>query len=231
MARIFGHGRPESAVNSEGGFMGGFSVLVILLNIPTCIRAISALVNPLAVDPSGTRFAGRYRSWEISTLTGRVAGANTYTTTSTRTTYTDSQYHDGYDKHVSTSTSVHNTLLLVDAAGQQHSVTVTDFGVEVWDGQAATVCWAVKGRKQILFAVLNHSTRRRFIKRWHCIDKVAVPRVGFATFWAIISAVTIIGLIPALAWGVTLRLQLRRFEQEGILPLVNSTGAAAAALV
>ena len=65
-----------------------FGLLVLLLNIPMCIRAISALVNPLQVDPSGARFAGRYRRWQVNTITGRVAGANTYTTTSTRTTYT-----------------------------------------------------------------------------------------------------------------------------------------------
>jgi hypothetical protein len=211
--------------------MSGFAVLVLLLNVPTCIRAISALVNPLQVDPSGTRFAGRYRRWQVSTLTGRVAGANTYTTTSTRTTYTESQYHNGYDRHVNVSSSVHNTFLLVDAAGQQHSVTVTNFGVEAWDGQIVTVCSAVRGRKNKLFAVLNHSTGRQFPgPRWGCIDRIAVPRVGLATFWAIVSAITLIGLIPALAWAVTLRLQMRRFVNKGITPLWTSTEAVAATL-
>jgi hypothetical protein len=204
----------------------GITVLVLLVNIPTCIRAISALVNPLQVDPSGTRFAGRYRRWEVRTLTGRVAGTKTYSTTSTRTTY------DGdYGRRVSVSSSLHHSLLLVDAAGQQHSLTLTNFGVEVWDGQVVTVCWAVRGSKQILFAVLNHSTGRQSAgPRWGCIDRIAVPRVGLATFWAIVSAITLIGLIPALAWAVTLRLQMRRFVNTGIKPLWASTGAAAAAL-
>ena len=210
--------------------MGGFGVLVLLLNIPICIRAISALVNPLAADPSGTRFAGRYRRWEIRPVTGRVAGANTHTTTTTRTTYTESQYGSGYDRHVNTSTSVHNTLLLADAAGQQHSFTVTDFGVEVWENQIVSVCWAVRGNKSLIFAVLNHSTRRHWVKRWHCLDKVAVPRVGFATFWAIVSCITLIGIIPALVWAVGLRRQLRRFINKGIGPVWTSTGAAAAAM-
>jgi len=211
--------------------MGAVVVLVLLLNIPMSIRAVSALVNPLAVDPSGTRFLGRYARWEIRTFTGRVAGANTYTTTTTRTVYTENQYTaTGYDRSVYTSSNVHNSLLLVDATGQQHSFTVTDFGVEAWGDQIVSGCWAVKGKKSILFAVLNHSTRRQFTKRWHCIDKIAVPRIGFATFWAIVSAMTIIGIIPALAWAVTLRMQLRRFINHGINPLWTSTGAAAAAL-
>jgi hypothetical protein len=206
--------------------MGGLSVLVLLVNIPVCIRAISALVNPLQVDPSGTRFAGRYRRWQVSTLTGRVVGANTYNTMSAHTTY------DGYgDRRVNVSTSVHSALLLVDAAGQQHSLTLTNFGAEVWDGQIVTVCWAVRGSKNILFAVLNHSTRRQFLgRRWGCIDRIAVPRVGFATFWAIISAITLIGLIPVMAWAVTLRLQMRRFVNTGITPLWTNTGPVAAAL-
>jgi hypothetical protein len=211
--------------------MDAFVVVVLLLNIPISIRAVSALVNPLKVDPSGTRFLGRYRRWEIRTFTGTVAGANTYTTTSTRTTYTENQYTTtGYDKHVYVSNSVHNSLLLVDAAGQQHSFTVTDFGVEAWGDQIVSGCWAVKGKKSILFAVLNHSTRRQFTKRWHCIDRIAVPRIGLATLWVIVSAFTIIGIIPALAWAVALRMQLRRFINHGIDPLWASTGAAAAAL-
>ena len=201
-------------------------VILLLVNIPICIRAISALVNPLQVDPSGARFAGRYRRWQVDTLTGRVAGANTYTTTTTRTTY------DGdYGRRVSTSSNVHNSLLLVDAAGQQHSMTLTNFSVQVWDGQIVTVCRAVKGRKNIIFAVLNHSTNRQFEgTRWGCIDRIAVPRVGLATFWAIVSAITVIGLIPVLAWAVTLRRQMRRFVKTGIKPLWTSTEAVAATL-
>lgn len=201
-------------------------VILLLVNIPICIRAISALVNPLQVDPSGARFAGRYRRWQVDTLTGRVAGANTYTTTTTRTTY------DGdYGRRVSTSSNVHNSLLLVDAAGQQHSMTLTNFSVQVWDGQIVTVCRAVKGRKNIVFAVLNHSTHNQFAgPRWGCIDRIAVPRVGLATFWAIVSAITVIGLIPVLAWAVTLRRQMRRFVKTGIKPLWTSTEAVAATL-
>jgi hypothetical protein len=86
------------------------------------------------------------------------------------------------------------------------------------------------GDQNILFAVLNHSTRRLFTKRWGCIDRIAVPRVGLATFWAIASAITVIGLIPVLAWSVTLRRQMRRFINKGIMPLWTSTGAVAATL-
>ena len=62
------------------------------------------------------------------------------------------------------------------------------------------------------------------------LPRRAVPRVGLATFWAIVSAITLIGLIPALAWAVTLRLQMRRFVNTGIKPLWASTAAPAAAL-
>jgi hypothetical protein len=78
--------------------------------------------------------------------------------------------------------------------------------------------------------VLNHSTRREFTKRWHCIDRVAIPRVGLATFWAIVSAFTLIGIIPIVVWGVSARLQLRRFINKGTKPLWTSTAAAATAL-
>jgi hypothetical protein len=212
----------------EGGIM--LETIALLLNIPICIRLVCALVFRLEVDPSGTRFAGHYRNWEVRTLTGRVVGANAYTTTSTRTTYTESQYHGGYDKRVSVSSSLHNTLLLVDATGQQHSLTVTDFGLEVWADQIVTVCWAVKGRKSILFAVLNHSTRREFTQTWHCIDRVAIPRVWLATTEMIVSVITLIGIIPAFAWAGAVNLQLRHYKKKGTAPLWTSTAPAAAAL-
>jgi hypothetical protein len=218
--------------------VGAFLFIGFLFSVPIYVRAFTAL-SPLEVDPGGARFAGRYRRWEVRSLTGRVGGTNTYTTTTTRVTYQASQYHDGYDKHVSASTSVHDTLLLVDAAGQQHSLTLTDFGLEVFDGQIVSVCWGVRGSKQVVVAVLNHSTRRHFTRRAN-LDKVLIPRVPLFTLWtlaAIIFSVIgsivlgfVIGLLPVVIFAATNRRQRRRFVNSGIGGLWTSTAAAAAAL-
>jgi hypothetical protein len=96
------------------------------------------------------------RSWQVSVLTGQVAGTNTYSTTSTQPTYGTVQTDNGAKQVVTgirTSTSVHTTLLLVDKAGQQHSCTLTNFGLEVFDGQIVSVCSAARGRKNVVFAV------------------------------------------------------------------------------
>jgi hypothetical protein len=185
------------------------------------------------------KLAGRYRRWQVSSLTGRVAGTNTYATTSTQVTYRTSQYHDGYDKHTRASTSVHNTLLLVDAGGQQHSFILTDFGLEVFNGQVVSICWAVRGRKRTIISVLNHSTRRQFVRRRN-LDKVLVPRVPLFTTWLLVSLVfSVIGLIPfgmvvtlfpVCIYSAMYRRQGRRFERSGITSLWTNTAMAAAVL-
>jgi hypothetical protein len=219
--------------------------LAILCCIPLYVRTIIAIRNPLAVDASGTAFAGRYRRWQISALTGRIAGTNTYSTTKTDVTYGTVQSDYGSSRVVTdvrTRTSVHNTLLLVDKAGQQRTVTVTNFGLEVFNDQMVSVCWAVRDSKQVIIAVLNHSTQRLFTRKqafnkvlyrygqllgfwlvgWVLIALVAslaLSFVGYFVFWVIV-------LISAFILNRAANRQFHRFTSTGIGPLWTSTAAA-----
>jgi hypothetical protein len=202
--------------------MKAFVVFAFLFSVPIYILAFSAL-TPLAVDASGTRLVGLYRRWHVTSITGRVRGANTYTTTSGGAIYADGsrQY---------TSTTVHDRLLLVDSAGQQHGFTLANFRIEVFDDQVVSVCTAVRGRKQVIVAVLNHSTRRQSTRR-DALTRITLSRRVFWNIWLPLSVIMLgIGLIPSLIYAVTYRLQLRRFEKRGIRPLWTSTAMPAAAL-
>ena len=231
------------------GHLGAFVFFGFLCSIPIYIRTIITLRSPLAVDASGTKFIGHYRRWQVSTITGRVAGTNTYTTTSTKVSYESSQYHDGYDKHVTTSTQVHDTFLLVDPEGQQHSFTLTDFHLELFTNQIACVVWAVRGRKQPVITVLNLSTRRTFTsKRNLALHKVVHPHGLIFGCWLI--GVILLAMVASIATGGPLALagflavivisafissratnrQFRRFLDSGIEPVRANAGAVAAAL-
>ena len=210
-----------------------------LFSVPIYVRAIVAL-RPLAVDAGGARFASPYQNWELRTVTGRIAGANIYTTTTTTTTYNPPSSTSSYGHYTHrTSTARHDTLLLVDGAGQQHSLTLTNFHLEVFNDQIVTVCWAVKGRKQAVAAVLNHSTRLQFTGRTD-LDRILVQRRGLFTLWTIGSILLMVigsivfgfllALLPVLFFAWANRRQRRRFASSGMTQLWASTSGAAAAL-
>jgi hypothetical protein len=226
--------------------MGSFILYGILFSIPLYYRIIIALRNPLVVDASGTAFVGHYRKWQVNALTGQVAGTSTHTTTSTQTTYETVHTDYGTRQHVSgvhTSTSVHDTLLLVDPAGRQHSFTLTNFGLEVFNGQVASLCTAKRGKKSVNIAVLNHSTRRQFTKNrelWRLVN----PHGTLLGCWLVISLLLaglvslvyefsgffvfdaiLIGSVAASA--VVTNRQFRRFRDSGMKALWDRTDAAA----
>ena len=179
------------------------------------------MLNPLAVDASGATFAGRYQRWQVTTLTGRVAGTNTYSTTKTNVTYGTIQSDYGSDRvvtGVNTSTSVHNTLLLVDKASQQHSLTLADFNLEALNDQIASVCWAVRGRKQVVIAVLNHSTQRQFTRKRN-FYKIVHPRGQLLGFW--LAGWVLLALVASIALGF-----LERYSKPHVIEKKKSPRAA-----
>jgi hypothetical protein len=227
--------------------VGSAVFYAIVFSIPFYARIIVSLLNPLAVDASGATLAGHYRRWQVGALTGRVAGVQTHSSTHTNPVYGTVQTSTGTQQVVTgirTSTSTHTTLLLVDPAGQQHTFTLTNFGLEVFNGQIASLCVATRGRKNVTIAALNHSTRRQFT-RPQDLYKIVHPRgvllgfwisfavllaglvafaLGFAFFFVFLGIFLISGIIS----GVTSRRQVRRFTSSGIDPLWTITAAAAA---
>lgn len=216
----------------------GFVFWGFLFTIPFYLRAFFALTSPLALDASGTHLAGHFRSWQVASVTGRVGGTSAYTTTTATTTYTQNAYGTT-DKSTSVSSSLHQGLLLVDAAGQQHSFGLTDFHLQVFDGQIVSVCTAAKGRKQAVVAVLNHSTRLQFTERRQ-LNQILHPRpflivvwLLFAIIFSTIGSLELMFLIVFVAMFTMIvanRTAHRRFSSTGIQSLWTNTAVAAAAL-
>jgi hypothetical protein len=105
-----------------------------------------------------------------------------------------------------------------------------------------SVCWAVRGSKHVVIAVLNHSTQRQFTRKrnFHkvvhphglllgfwligwimlaLVASIALGLLGYIAFWAIV-------LISAAISSVATKRQIRRFASSGIRPLWKSTAAA-----
>lgn len=216
----------------------GFLLWGFLFTIPLYVRAFFALTSPLALDANGTHLAGHFRPWQVVSVTGRVGGTSAYTTTTATTTYTQNAYGTT-DKSTSVSTNLHQALLLVDAAGQQHSFSLTNFHLQVFDGQIVSVCTAVRGRKQAVVAVLNHSTRLQFTEARQ-LNMILHPRGLLVVFWilfaTIFSGIGSIEVMFLIVFAAVLtmiganRSAHRRFRNTGIQSLWTNTAPAAAAL-
>jgi hypothetical protein len=229
--------------------VGSAIFYAIVFGAPFYLRIIVSTLCPLAADASGAALAGHYRRWQVGAFTGRVAGVNTYSTTKTSPVYgsvrTESGSYQRVVTGITTSTSTHTTLLLVDRAGQQRTSTLTNFGLEVFNDQIVSLCTATRGGKNAIIAVLNHSTRRSFTgtrqlyKVVHPHERLVGLWAGFSLLlsfvflfiglgdWLILAAIFFGSLIMSQLAG---RRQVRRFARSGISPLWTSTAAAAGAL-
>jgi hypothetical protein len=228
--------------------VGSAIFYAIVFGAPFYVRIIISTLCPLAADASGAALAGHYRRWQVGAFTGRAAGVNTYSTTQTSPVYGTVQTESGSRSVVTgirTSTSTHTTLLLVDRTGRQRTFTLTNFGLEVFNDQIVSLCTATRGRKNVIIAALNHSTRRSFTGTKE-LYKVVHPHellvglwAGFSLLlsfvflfiglgdWLILFAIFFSSIIMSILAG---RRQVRRFARSGVSPLWTSTAAAAGAL-
>jgi hypothetical protein len=228
--------------------VGSAIFYAIVFGVPFYVRIIISSLCPLAAEASSAALAGHYRRWQVGAFTGRVGGANTHSTTQTSPVYGTVQTESGTRSVVTgirTSTSTHTTLLLVDRIGQQRTFTLTNFGLEVFNGQIVSLCTATRGRKSVIIAVLNHSTRRSFTgarelyKVVHPHQRLIGLWAGFSLLlsfvflfiglgdWLILAAIFFSSIITSILAG---RRQVRRFARSGVSPLWTSTAAAAGAL-
>jgi hypothetical protein len=131
-------------------------ILGLIINIPFITRVV-AFMRPLEVSADGASFCGRYRHWKLSHVTGRVLASKTVNTTYQGVRHdpnwaTTSRY---------LSSSVHDTVRLQVAGGDQRDVQLLNYNVSVQSGDVITVWYANRGDKWATVAVLNYTTRQQ----------------------------------------------------------------------
>ncbi|WP_139830049.1 hypothetical protein [Mycobacterium triplex] len=196
----------------------------LLLNFPLVYRTVGYLQpHPLRVEPDGTRFCGIFRSWTLSSVTGRVLGSSTTTHTHGAVRY------DAYSDRLSGGirTDVRDTVRVQTADGNQSDVTLLNYNVSVQPGDVITVWYANKGEKWVTVAVLNHTTRQQNLNSGD-LSRILAPKVGGYMVLIIVVnsllSVFVCFLLPF--WGILLGLFLwglkrarRTFAQADIAPL------------
>jgi hypothetical protein len=186
------------------------AIIVIAIIIVDCLMWVRALrvVRALSLTPDGTAFTGAGRHWQVQTFTGRVTSVNMYTTSS------------GTSEH--TTSTTHQTLLLVDRAGGQHNATLSGVSAGIFAGQIVTHCWAASGHKQVTFAALNHSTRQQYVSK-DGLNSIAKAIDVLVPVWAAVSFLSMVGIPQVIVFAVIFKRAIGAFERSGTSALWTAT--------
>jgi hypothetical protein len=197
------------------GLIFSIGLLVIAIIIVDCLMWVRALrvVRALSLTPDGTAFTGASRQWQVQTFTGRVTSVNMYTTIS------------GTSEH--TTSTTHQTLLLVDRVGGQHNVTLSGMSAGIFAGQVVTHCWAASGHKQVTFAALNHSTRQQYVSKIG-LNSIARAIDVLVLVWAAVSILSVVGIPQFIVFAVIFNRAIGAFERSGAGALWTATAPIAA---
>ncbi len=100
-------------------------------------------------------------TYNLNWVTGKVVGQGKYATTAV------SGGGGGATNSpvtISSSTTIHNDIFLVDSNGKEHSFQLSDFNLACREGNQLTVIWAIrKGKKEGQYIVaINHTTSQQF---------------------------------------------------------------------
>lgn len=167
------------------------SLIFVLITVPMILRLIG-LLQGLQVSEDGTHFRGRYRRWKLSSVTGRVLGANTVTSVY-RGIRTDPS--TGQSSYYG-STNVQDTIRLQTADGNQRDLHLLNYAVSVQSGDVISIWYANRGRKGVTSAVLNHTTRQQNINSAD-LFRILDPRAsGYLAFYGFAS----VFLGPFIVW-------------------------------
>jgi len=204
---------------------GGTSALLfvaVLMCVPMILRLLR-VAHPFAINADATRFTGRYARWQVTTITGTVLASKTTTSVQgTAPTYTPVYLDGSYVGQASSggyvTTTRYDTFRLLDAVGQQHSVSVKNFHTDVNPGDVVTAAWASKGRRKRELVVANHTTRKLYANDV-TIHEMTSPHHLRLIGSAALAICSLIGFPLAMAYIFVERHQRKTFYRKGVQPV------------
>ncbi|MGB2867999.1 MAG: hypothetical protein WBD36_06090 [Bacteroidota bacterium] len=170
-------------------------------------------------------------------VTGKVVGQGKFSTTHVSG---GGSSGDGYTAPVSSSSTIHNDIFLLDLKGKEHSFQLSGWDVACREGHELTVLWAIRKGKQSghYIVVMNHTTSEQYFDRdsiykkmfWNWSGYLIIPVVfslinlligenskvfdagSFITSFFIWCGVSLLITTPILAWIA--RSEVRRFKSS-----------------
>ncbi len=122
-------------------------------------------------------------TYNLYWVTGKVVGQGKYATT----TVSGGGGGGAYSRvTISSSTTIHNDIFLVDSNGKEHSFQLSNFNIACREGNQLTVIWAIrKGKTQGKYIIaINHTTSQQVFDS-PAIEKMFVSWSGclFIILW------------------------------------------------
>ncbi len=201
--------------------MNAYWAIGWLLAVPACFRIYRGL-RPFRVDASDTsHFAAVGRTYTILAVTGRAHDVTKRTTTTIKGELT--VYEGTGHGSVRSKTTIHDQFFVTDAQGTDHAFQLSDFDAAIAPGQVVSVVWAIRRWKKTgkYFMVANHTTGQRFFND-NALYRISISHRILANVQIVVSLIFVPAVVLLLVWGMTLRIQMRRFKTTGVTPLVNA---------
>jgi hypothetical protein len=191
---------------------------------------------PVHLNAEEMRFTGLYRRYSIESFTGYASNVRTWETSrivgsvSTQTSgvfipggfSSTTTVHDGRRKF----TSFHTSFVLTDEVGTTRQIDAVNVGATVHQGELVSAVWLVhNGKSGNTFLVYNHATNGEFVETtrsgYDTARRGLVKMVFFLpTVYVVILCLGIVTIPFLVVLSVGGLLQLRRFRNHGVQPLV-----------
>jgi hypothetical protein len=122
--------------------------------------------------------------------------------------------------HLTSSTTVHDTVFVVDSEGKEHAFQLSDFNLAVRPGNEVSVVWLIRPGKDSghYVAVRNHTTRQTFFHDTK-LKKTLFPFTYTDNLFNLLMFGLFlftggISLIPLLIWLFMVKGTIREFKQK-----------------
>jgi hypothetical protein len=177
---------------------------------PAAIVPAAPPATPLASTPKPVQWRPSFKTYEGCTVhycSGKVSGESKGRETHVYGGGGGGYVHNGSgyvgSTSISSSTTVHDTLFLLDTNGKEHSFQLSNFDLAVRPEHEVTVVWLIRPGESsgYYLAVRNHTTGRSFFND-NGISWTLFPKAN-STFWQTVFAFSVLftcmlSLIPLL---------------------------------
>jgi hypothetical protein len=204
------------------------AIVLLVVVFGPVVWQIPKALWPARLNRSATRFTGLYRRWKVETITGRVGGHESGSSSRTIgnvTAYASGDVITVSDRRHHFQTD-YDSFFLTDADGATHAIRTANVLPSVGEGHLVSAAVLAHGGKTgYAFVVYNHSTGTYHTMQHYRRGLDVPPKRSFARMVFHLGAfhqlVAILCAGLGILLGILAHVQMARFNKFGVKPLLR----------
>lgn len=168
------------------------------------------------------------RIYNLYSVTGKIIEQGKFATTHVHGGGGSGQGGNSGPINISSSTTVHNDIFLVDSNGKEHSFQLSGFNIACRQDHELTVIWAVEDGKEkgSYIVVVNHSTSEQFFDTIGLNEMFRIKYGCLHYFVSFIAVFIVIHLVFPGKLGLTIQGSYNAFMKFGASSIIWLVGGA-----